>query len=281
MLKADLHIHTTASDGVYTPSKVVLRAKEKGVQLLAVTDHDTIGGISEAKTAGENLGITILPGVELSAGGKAEVHILGYGIDENNGELNAFLKDMRSERAQRAERIMQKLSELNLPVEIAHTEDHSSIGRPLIARAMMAKGYVRSVQEAFEKYLGSGCPAYVPRRKLDVTDAIALLKKAAAVPVLAHPSQIHMPESDVLDCVDSWIDAGLMGIEIYHPSMYFEHRQRWGALAEARGMLITGGSDFHALGDKHADIGAMMPYWNNCSEDAEKLMHAVDQMKNN
>jgi len=281
MLKADLHIHTTASDGVYTPSKVVLRAKEKGVQLLAVTDHDTICGISEAKAAGENLGVEILPGVELSAGGKAEVHILGYGIDENNGKLNAFLKDMKTERAQRAEKIMQKLSELNLPVEIAHNEDHSSIGRPLIARAMMARGYVHSVQEAFEKYIGSGCPAYVPRRKLDVTEVIALLKSIGAVPVLAHPSQIRMPESDVFAYIDTWIDAGLMGIEIYHPSMYFEHRQLWGAFAEERGMLVTGGSDFHALGDKHADIGAMMSYWNNCSEDAEKLMQAVDQMKNN
>ena len=279
MLKADLHIHTTASDGVYTPSKVVLRAKEKGVQLLAVTDHDAVSGLAEAKAVGGQLGIQILPGVELSAGGKAEVHILGYGIDENNGELNDFLMNVRNERVQRAAKIIQKLTELGLPIEIPHTEENASVGRPLIARAMMTRGYVRSVQEAFEKYLGSGCPAYVPRRKLDVTEAIALLKRVGAIPVLAHPSQIRMDEKEVLTSIESWIDTGLMGIEIYHHSMYFEHRQFWGAFAEKRGLLITGGSDFHALGDKHADIGAMMPYWNNCSEDAERLLLAVDQVK--
>ena len=186
MLKADLHIHTTTSDGVFTPSKVVLRAKEKGLQLIAVTDHDAIDGIAQAKKCAADQGMQVLSGVELSCGGSAEIHVLGYGFDENNQILHAFLQNMRDERKSRADKILHKLDQIGFPVNLPETDDTTAVGRPMIARAMMARGYVSSVQEAFDRYLNRGCPAYVARQELDVCKAITLLRSLGAVPVLAH-----------------------------------------------------------------------------------------------
>ena len=280
MLKADLHIHTTTSDGVFTPSKVVLRAKEKGLQLIAVTDHDAIGGIAQAKKCAADQGIQVLSGVELSCGGSAEIHVLGYGFDENNQILHEFLQNMRDERKSRADKILHKLDQIGFPVNLPETDDTTAVGRPMIARAMMARGYVSSVQEAFDRYLNRGCPAYVARQELDVCKAITLLRSLGAVPVLAHPSLIKLPPEEINIRFREWIDAGLMGIEIYHPAMYECHKALWEKTARENCMLITGGSDFHAIGDSHADIGAITRYWNNCSEDAEKLLNAIDQLKN-
>ena len=281
MLKADLHIHTTASDGVFTPSKVVLRAKEKHVNLLAITDHDCIFGISEAKACAAKMDMQIISGVELSTGGGAEVHVLGYGIDENNEKLNAFLQEMRCERRERAAKICQKLKEIGKPIELPeeYMNGNLALGRPQIARAMMAKGYVSSVQQAFEKYIGSGCPAYVERRKIATADAVRFLRDIDCVPVLAHPSLIRMTEEEMNSAISSWIDAGLMGVEIYHPAMFESHREKWRPIAKKYNLLITGGSDFHAPGDKHAEIGEMIPGWKTCNEDAERLLDAVRNAK--
>ena len=282
MLQADLHIHTTASDGVFTPSKVVLRAKQKGVQLLAITDHDTVEGLTEACDCAQAQGIQLIPGVELSAGGQAEVHVLGYGVSAKNARLCKFLSDMQNERLHRAATILEHLKKLNMPLNMDEITDetNSALGRPLIARAMVNRGYVHSVQQAFDQYLNQGRPAYVARKKLDVADAVTLLKEVGAVPVLAHPSLIRMAAADLKNAVHDWLDAGLMGVEIYHPAMTQYDRMYWLSFARKHDLLVTGGSDFHAIGDKHADIGDMTPLWNNCSEDAEKLLSAVSEAKN-
>jgi len=283
MQRADLHIHTTASDGVYTPSKVVLRAEEKGVQLLSVTDHDTLSGIAEAQKLSNERGIAFLPGVELSAGGEAEVHVLGYGVNEKDARLNTFLDEMRQEREDRARRMLTLLEKLGMPLDAdtLRTRPQDAIGRPKIARAMIEKGYVKSVQEAFERYLGNGCPAYVPRRRVPVSEAVSLLRSVKAVPVLAHPCQIKLPHAERMREVEKWLDAGLRGIEIYHPSMSSEDRSFWLSYAVRHNLLVTGGSDFHALFDKHADIGEMIPYWKNSSEDIARLLDAVRTAGNN
>lgn len=282
MLQADLHIHTTASDGVFTPSKVVLRAKQKGVQLLAITDHDTVEGLTEACDCAQAQGIQLIPGVELSAGGQAEVHVLGYGVSAKNVQLCKFLSDMQNECLHRAATILEHLKKLNMPLNMDEITDetNSALGRPLIARAMVNRGYVHSVQKAFDQYLNQGRPAYVARKKLDVADAVTLLKEVGAVPVLAHPSLIRMAAADLKNAVHDWLDAGLMGVEIYHPAMTQYDRMYWLSFARKHDLLVTGGSDFHAIGDKHADIGDMTPLWNNCSEDAEKLLSAVSEAKN-
>lgn len=283
MHRADLHIHTTASDGVYTPSKVVLRAKEKGVNFLAITDHDCIAGIDEACQYAKLHDIRVISGVELSTGNNAETHVLGYGVNQTDPRLNAFLKQMREDRKERAQKICEKLIALQMPVSLPneYLAGDKALGRPQIARAMMERGYVGSVQEAFEKYLGSNCPAYVPRKKVETLQAIRLLREIGAVPVLAHPCQIHMSENALAKEFSKWLDAGLMGIEIYHPSMSPAYRLKWKQIANQYHLVITGGSDFHAPGDKHADIGEMINAWNTCNEDVERLMEAVQMVKGN
>lgn len=281
MLKCDLHIHTTASDGVFTPSKVVLRAKEKGVQMIAITDHDCLSGIREARICGEETGIRVLGGVELSTGGKEEIHVLGYSVNEEDARLNAFLQEMRNDRRERAEKICQKLAFIGKPITLPAScmQGEKALGRPEIARAMMEMGYVTGIQEAFDRYIGVGCPAYVERREVDTADAICLLRSIGAVPVLAHPSLIRLPDHKIKEAFPKWLDAGLMGIEVFHPCVPASHRKELLSAAAYHRLLVTGGSDFHAPGDKHADIGDMIPHWEKISEDAERLLAAIRSAK--
>lgn len=276
MLKPDLHIHTTASDGVLTPSKVVLRAQEHGINLLAVSDHDSLDGLLEARKAAQNTGIRLIGAVEFSCGGENEVHMLGYGLTPDCGEIKAVLTRMKEERKERADKMLRKLNDIGLHLEDKDipTAENAVKGRAQIARAMLKKGYIDSMQEAFERYIGVGCPAYVPREKLDVEDAIALILRNGGVPVLAHPGQLKMDLVTFNAFFEKWHDAGLMGVEVYHPSHRLSFAQ-WDRFARARRLLVTGGSDFHEAGDKHADIGEMIPYWTQCDEDAARLLEAL------
>jgi len=278
MLKPDLHIHTTASDGVLTPSKVVLRAKEKGVNLIAVSDHDSLDGIAEARAAAQALGVQVIGAVEFSCGGDAEVHLLGYGLSDDCAEICTLLDRMRQEREGRADRILEKLNALGLPLDKCEVPAAAGavIGRAQIARGMLAKGYVQTMQDAFTKYIGVGCPAYVPREKLEVTDAVQLILRNGGVPVLAHPGLLKMDLVTFHASFSAWMKAGLKGIEVYHPAHRPDAFAYWDSFARSQGLLVTGGSDFHEQGDKHADIGEMLSYWTKCSEDAGKLLDAID-----
>lgn len=266
-------MHTTASDGVLSPSQVVLRAKEKGVGLIAITDHDTVSGLPEGRATAQAYGIRLIAGVEISADGENEVHVLGYGVSENSVKLLALFARMKEERLQRAQRILEKLRALNMPIDWAEIpQQQGVVGRPRIARVMVAKGYAQSVSEAFERFIGNGKPAYVPREPLAVRDAVALLRQEGAVPVLAHPGAIKMRPETVLAALPDWIDAGLMGIEVYHPAHQPNAFARWEWAAERYGLLVTGGSDFHEVGDKHGDIGQMIPAWRACQTDVQRLL---------
>ena len=281
MLKPDLHIHTTASDGVLTPSKVVLRAKERGVNLLAVSDHDSLDGVSEAQETAQKENIQIISAVEFSCGGEAEVHVLGYGLSPDAREVRDVLARMKAERETRADKMIAKLDKLGMHLkkqEIDAAPDAVK-GRAQIARTLIAKGYVHSIQDAFDRLIGVGCPAYVPREKLLVTDAIALILRNGGVPVLAHPGLIKMEPAAFYALFDVWQDAGMMGVEVYHPAHRMHAFSQWDHFARSRGLLVTGGSDFHEAGDKHADIGEMLPYWLKAQEDAERLMIALESRK--
>ena len=207
--QADLHIHTTASDGVLAPSQVVFRARERGLTCLAISDHDTVAGIVEAQRAAAQVEIRLIPAVELSTGGEQEIHILGYGVPLNDMRLEAFLSRMAQERMDRAERMLAKLSALGMPLDKNEipVKNGGVIGRPQIARAMIARGYAASVQDAFERYLGKGCPAYVPREMLDPSQAIALLRGLRAVPVLAHPGLLVWPDDVLAQTLPAWSEA--------------------------------------------------------------------------
>jgi predicted metal-dependent phosphoesterase TrpH len=241
----DLHIHTTASDGLLTPADVVRVALEKGLSAIAITDHDTTDGIDEALEAarGHDHDLEVIPGIELSAEqGSREVHILGYYVDQRDRNLQAKMKVLREARRQRARRMVGKLAGLGLPVswervlEIAG--DSSAFGRPHLAQALQEKGYVESINEAFHRFIGLGGPAYVARYKLSPTQALDIIRAAGGLPVMAHPWRLE-------DVVIRLAGCGLAGLEAYYPTYSQEQREELARLGEQYGLIATGGTDFH------------------------------------
>ena len=281
MLRPDLHIHTTASDGVLTPSKVVLRANEHGVNLLAVSDHDSLDGIAEAQAVAVQAGIRLISAVEFSCSGEAEVHVLGYGLTPASEEISRVLAHMKREREGRAAKILSRLETLGIHLEDGEipAAPNAVKGRAQIARALLAKGCVQSMQEAFERLIGVGCPAYVPREKLHVTDAVKMILAHGGIPVLAHPGLLKMDTVAFNALFGVWQEAGLKGVEVYHPAHRPHDFAYWDQFARSRGMLVTGGSDFHEAGDKHADIGEMLGFWPNAHADAQRLLDALEIKK--
>lgn len=272
--RPDLHAHTAASDGVLSATQVVARAQERSVNLLAVTDHDTLLALDEAAAAAPAHGVQLIPGVEISAAGRDEVHVLGYFVNARMRRLQRLLQRLRDDRVRRCDACLARLEGLGLPVlkDELRLAPGVAGGRPLIARAMVRRGYVSSVEEAFERYLAAGRPAYIERYCLDPADAIALLKEEGAVPVLAHPGLLPYDGKDLNDRIDEWVGCGLMGIEAYHPQHAPQAQARWAAEARRRGLMVTGGSDFHDALPPHADLGQMLPLWDSACEDAARLL---------
>ncbi len=277
----DLHVHTSASDGQFSPEQVVTLARERNVNLLAITDHDTLDGFLQLKDKLPPKDIQIIPGVEISAGGGTEVHILGYGVHEGMKRLMDMLGEMREERRERAEKMVRRLTYLGLDIDLAEVAPLSegSLGRAHIGRAMVQKGLVGSLYEAFEKYLSPGRPGFEPRRKLKVTQVVRLLKEEGAVPVVAHPGLMKMEMGDLRPLLYEWIDAGLMGLEVYHPSHLPNMIQTYDRLARENGLLVTGGSDFHGEDGRHPEIGFMLSHWPAAGEDAQTFMSTLSQTK--
>lgn len=275
-MRADLHIHTTFSDGVLTPEECVAMACECGLDVLAVTDHDTTQGLSRFERAAAQNGLRAVRGVEISAGGDEDVHVLGYHVTDEMTELETFLDAMRRDRVARARSMLSRLTALRMPLTMddLNLTDIYSVGRPLIARAMVQKGYVTSVKEAFDRYLGNGCPAYEPRKKIPASEVISMLVRCGAVPVLAHPSLIKRPKRDLIPLIHEWKACGLRGLEAYHPMQTPAQMRAWDAFARKEGLLVTGGSDYHCSDDVHAPMGAMTALWTTCAQDTAALLDA-------
>ena len=214
----DLHAHTTASDGTLSPRELVRTAARHGVRVLAVTDHDSTEGLAEALEEAGRLGLTVVPGLEINCDVEgAEIHVLGYLGDWGTAWFQDFLRAQRAERVARIHRIAERLTELGLPIDPAEVfalAGDGAPGRPHVAQVMVNRGYVRSVREAFDRYLRAGGPANVPRRRLAPAEAVALIRRAGGVPVLAHPG---LAGRDAM--IPDLVRAGLMGIEVY----YAEH----------------------------------------------------------
>ena len=276
MIRPDLHMHTLASDGMYTPWELARLVQKADVTCFAVTDHDTVDGLKAAADAAYDRGLAFLPGVEISTEGEEEVHILGYGVRATDERLLSFLNCMAQERKERIRKMGEKLNQFgfSLPIDEIIASAGVSVGRPHLARAMVDKGYVKTVQEAFERYLGKGCAAFVPREKMPASHAIALLRDCGAVPVLAHPGQIKWPMERLLPLLNAWQDQGLMGLEVYHPSQKGNFAY-WDHLARNRGLMVTGGSDFHGLDGHHGMPGETAGEWRNAREDAWKIFQAA------
>lgn len=246
--RADFHTHSTASDGLLAPAVLVQESAQRGLNVVALTDHDTTRGIADAVAAGNQHGVRVLPGIELSAAiRRGELHILGYGIDPNSIELQSQLARMRQERRERAESMVESLAALGIPLPgdvLSGVAEDESIGRPHIARALMDAGVVESVSGGFDRYLGYGRPAYVPKPMISASTAIALIRDAGGVAVMAHP--YSAPEFREL--LPGFVDAGLAGIECYYGEYSDERRSALAAIAREYRLLATGGSDFHGHG---------------------------------
>jgi predicted metal-dependent phosphoesterase TrpH len=259
MSRIDLHLHTTHSDGSLLPAEVLALAKKAGVSALAITDHDIVDGIPEAIEIGANLGIEIIPGIEVSSRiGDAELHVLGYFLDWKDEALNRRLELVRTSRHRRNPLIVEKLNDLGLALtyqevqELAGTE---SVGRPHIARVLMQKGYVQSAKEAFDRYLADGAAAYVPRELPDPAEAIAWIRAAHGVPVLAHPLWTKQDESGLLKLCDKLKGEGLMGIEVHYSTHKPQQTREYLNIAKRLDLLVTGGSDFHGITKPDIEVG--------------------------
>lgn len=250
----DLHMHSTSSDGSLPATEVVEAAARARLDAIALTDHDTLAGVSEAREAGERLGVRVVPGVELSAHDRDEVHMLGLHISRFE-VLESRLTGFREGRRTRAERIVRRLNELGVPVTMEGVLEHArngAIGRPHVARAIMALGLARDQREAFDRWLGFGRPAYVEKAYLAVRDAIELVHESGGIVVLAHPGA-----SATRARLESLRALGLDGVEVRHPSHSAEDIARIGALADHLELLPSGGSDWHGAAEGRRTIGCM------------------------
>lgn len=247
--RADLHAHSTASDGTLTPAELVRRAREVGLLGLALTDHDTLAGLSAARREAAVLGLDFLPGVELSAEEDGvEIHVLGYAVAEAGGAVAELLSRMRASRAARMARMVERLRAAGLPVaedDVAREAAGAPPGRPHLARVLVRLGAASDVSDAFARYLAPGRPGYEPRPKLSPEAAVRALREAGAVPVWAHPGSALTPERLL-----RLRAAGLLGIECFHPDLSPAASRAALAACEAQNLVATGGSDFHADGER-------------------------------
>jgi predicted metal-dependent phosphoesterase TrpH len=259
MSRIDLHLHTTYSDGSLPPAEVLGLARKAGVSALAITDHDIVDGIPEAIEAGAHLGIEVIPGIEISSCyGESELHMLGYFLDWKDSELSSRLAQLRASRHRRNPRIIEKLNELGLDLtyeEVKALAGTESIGRPHIARVLMAKGYVRSAKEAFDRYLAEGAAAYVPRDLPEPAEAIAWIRTARGIPVLAHPTWVKESAEGLFGLCDKLKAHGLGGIEVHYSTHKPQQTSQFLEIARRLDLLVTGGSDFHGLTKPDIEVG--------------------------
>ncbi|MFT5368195.1 MAG: putative metal-dependent phosphoesterase TrpH [Candidatus Latescibacterota bacterium] len=250
----DLHMHSTRSDGSFSPKDVVTHAAALGISTISLTDHDSVAGVAEATTAGNEIGVGVIPGVELSAQvGEKDIHILGYFIDPEQGDLKAFLKKFQDARIERAEKIVEKLNRMGIPIQMAHVlakAGNAAVGRPHVADVMVEEGFVFSSNEAFYKYLGYAKPAYQPKYTMSPEEAIEVIHASGGLASLAHPILYARD-----DLIPKFADVGLDAIEVMHIKHEKKDVKRYSDVAKKYGLLKTGGSDCHGDGRGDAIMG--------------------------
>jgi 3',5'-nucleoside bisphosphate phosphatase len=250
MQKADLHIHTTASDGKYSPAEVVRKAAEKGLSVISITDHDTYAGYFEARAAGVDAGVHVIPGVEITSDYSGrECHILAYGFDVGNPDMKRLLLDQKLRRVNRARMMVEKLREMGVDIrfeDLGETVLNIPISRNHIAALLVQKKVVPNVKTAFDKYLSNKGPAYFKSEYNSVREVVAIIRAAGGMSVLAHPGLTYLDED-----LKWFAGTDLDGIETIHPSHNYDLQKKYEQFAKVNGMLTTGGSDYH--GFKEAD----------------------------
>lgn len=249
MIRIDLHTHSTASDGIESPTELVQEASRRGISVLGLTDHDTVDGLAEATAAAAEAGLTLIPGIELSSDSDDahEIHLLGYFIDPASESLAQRLQWLTRQRRLRIEQIVARLEDLGLPIDMEMVERYAPggvMGRPHVARALIEIGAAETVRQAFDRYIGWGKPGYVPRARVEAEDAIATIRSAGGVPVLAHP----FSTGNVTGVLERLIPAGLRGMEVWYGEYDDNQRAQLLHHADRYGMIPTGGSDWHGAG---------------------------------
>ncbi len=274
---ADLHIHSTYSDGSYKPVEIIKMAREKNINTIAIADHDTVGGVEEAIVNGKKNKINIIPAIELSTlRGKAEIHILGYHIDYMDKKLLAKIKEIFTARITRASKMVELLNKNGIDItfnQVKNIAGDDYIGRPHIARAMVEAGYIDEIADAFTAdYIGNGGKAYVAKYKISPEDAIKIIKEARGIPVLAHPIFINHGQPMLRDDIQELQNHGLQGIEVYHSKHSNQDSVYYKKIAEELNLLITGGSDFHGENSPGVKIGDVIL--------ADKYIKELNRFKN-
>ncbi len=255
-VRADLHIHTSFSDGALTPDQVVTVACQAGLRAVAITDHDAVGGVEIAAACGQQNGLEVIPGVELSVTHKGhDLHMLGYFIDPCDECLLERLKFFRGVRARRAQRMVEKLRDMGLPItdeEVFGVVGYGAVGRAHIARVLLDKSLVSNFGEAFGRYLGDRAPAYVPKYRMTLREGIALVQASGGVAVWAHPGVDGRDE-----LLPQFVSLGLRGLEVLHPDHTYAQQVHYRKLAEHWGLVATGGSDCHGAVKQTPGIGSV------------------------
>ena len=258
MPKVDLHLHSNASDGIFTPQELIDKALSSEVKMMAITDHDTVSGIDTALEYSASKPLKLITGIELSINcNTGRFHILGLNIDHNNHELNQELKELELCREQRAEKITQELQKHGILIEyeeVVKEAKGGTIGKPHIARILLKNKYANSMNDAFTKFFGKGLPGHVEKSKISMPNAIKLILNAGGIPILAHPATMRLNQKKEFESfIEEFISLGGVGIEVYAYMHTDEQVQMYLEIANDKKMLITGGSDFH--GDKGEIIG--------------------------
>lgn len=267
----DLHVHSTFSDGSMSPAELIEYAYMYGLSAISITDHDTVEGIEEAMSAGTRRGIEVVSGLELSIKhGDCAVHLLGYLFRPEDGGLVRELGRLQAGRMERNKIILANLNRSGINILMQDLEKVSALGqagRPHIAQILMQKGVVRSMDEAFDVYLGRNGSAYAPRYVLQAEEAVKLIKGAGGLAVLAHPQQLEKSGRDVRAVIASLRDKGLDGIEVYYPTHSRQFKRKLLAIAQKYDLLVTGGSDYHGS----IRPGTTLAGGRNCSVDSRLL----------
>ena len=282
-IMADLHMHSTASDGQFAPEEVVRLAHAAGTRVMALTDHDSADGVLCAAEEAKKLGMTLIPGIEMgcSCGTSREVHILGYGIDPQHPLFIRHCEEKARRREERAEAMVRKLCEAGwvIRMEDVRAMAKGVVSRTHIARALVDAGYATSAPDAFAKYLKPGKCGYVPRPEFRVAEAVEVISRTGGVAVMAHPMELGMSDANIESLVHEWKTQGLAGLEAVHPSTGNQHLPFLLGLARREGLLVTGGSDFHGerVNDRRMRQG--LERWTTADADVTALLSAIDMQK--
>jgi len=256
----DLHIHSNFSDSTLSPREIVQMAKEKGLRAIAVTDHDSVAGVEEASRMGEELGVEVVSGVELSVSdGVSDIHVLGYFVDHSDSSFVSELERFKTARFERVKKILAKLKELEVDIEldsVLKIAENGALGRPHVAEALLDSGYVDTFEEAFRRYIGFRSPAYVPKLLLSPSDAFMLVERAGGISALAHPGTVQRD-----DLIPEFVELGMKAIEVWHPKHDRGAVKYYMELAKRYGLAVTGGSDSHGSRTTSASVGSeRVPY---------------------